>query len=126
MIPVVGIAPDRVLGGVGSIHDLALENVSDGFALYDSGDRLIQCSSGYGKLMSSEDIKHLLPGVSFEWIAQNLIDHGCFITNAESVETCLEDWLARHRNLDEPYFFKRRDGRLIRTSGQRLNASGLG
>ncbi len=125
MIPVVGIAPDRVLGGVGSIHDLALENVSDGFALYDSGDRLIQCSSGYKKLMSSEDIEHLLPGVSFEWIAQNLIDHGCFITNAESVESCLEDWLARHRNLDEPYFFKRRDGRLIRTSGQRTGDGGI-
>ncbi len=75
----------------------AIENLQEGFALYDADDRLVLCNDEYRRLHPrTEDI--LKPGMSFETLIRANIARG---VNADAVgneEEHIRDRLERHRN----------------------------
>ena len=76
----------------------AIESISEGFALYDSEDRLVVCNSNYRKTMYPGLEGVLEPGMTFEAIIREAIDLG-LISDAEGrVEDWVAERLARHRN----------------------------
>ncbi|RWE09408.1 MAG: HAMP domain-containing protein [Mesorhizobium sp.] len=102
----------------------AIESISEGFALYDSEDRLALSNSRYRELLYSDLAIELTPGTAFEYIIRRSAERG-YIRDAEGR---LEEWVAerlsRHRNPGEPWLQRRGDGRWIMISERRITGGG--
>jgi adenylate cyclase len=102
----------------------AIESISEGFALYDTDDRLVLCNSRYRDIMYPGIADVIVPGSSFEAIVRGATERG-LVADAKGRE---EDWIARrllqHRNPGEPHVQQRGDGRWIMISERRLAGGG--
>jgi adenylate cyclase len=100
----------------------AIENISEGFSLYDADDKLIVCNSRYRNLFASHaDVME--PGTSFETIVRTAVDRGLIEDAVGRPDAWLRQRLERHRNSGETHVQRRSDGRWIRVS-ERKTASG--
>jgi adenylate cyclase len=100
----------------------AIENISEGFSLYDADDNLIVCNSRYRNLFASHaDVME--PGTSFETIVRTAVDRGLIEDAVGRPDAWLRQRLERHRNSGETHVQRRSDGRWIRVS-ERKTASG--
>jgi adenylate cyclase len=100
----------------------AIENISEGFSLYDADDKLIVCNSRYRNLFASHaDVME--PGTSFETIVRTAVDRGLIEDAVGRSDAWLRQRLERHRNSGETHVQRRSDGRWIRVS-ERKTASG--
>ncbi len=100
----------------------AIENLSEGFALFDADDRLVACNRQY-KRVSAADIDLLVPGTTFAEILRDSLKNHPY-TEAEGVsEASLAARMERHRN---PYgtFEVIRDGRRLSVREERLSDGG--
>jgi signal transduction histidine kinase/DNA-binding response OmpR family regulator/HAMP domain-containing protein len=99
----------------------AIENVSEGFALYDADDRLVICNSRYREMYPGIDIA---PGLRFEVLIRSAVERG-LVTDAKGREN---DWLAarlqRHRDPEQPQELRRPDGAWLRISERRTSEGG--
>jgi len=101
----------------------AVESFSDGFSLFDSNDRLVQCNQQF-RDMHAVIADMLVPGVEFESIVRAYVSSG-LIPEAVGYE---EDWIRRrmrlHRHPAEDIEVKHSDGRWLRISERRTRDGG--
>jgi signal transduction histidine kinase len=101
----------------------AIENINDGFALYDADDTLLVCNSGYRDMHAA--IKDLvIPGAKFEALARAGIDCGNGPL-VEPSETQLNLRLAQHRQADGTPIIQRRGERWLMRSERRTREGGV-
>lgn len=101
----------------------AIENLSEGFAVYDSEDRLVICNDKYKSIYSRvADI--LVPGTSFEELVdEDLKRSEGEQENAAEIKKRLMD---QHRECSgEPVVRQARDGRWIQSTDYRTTDGGL-
>ncbi|WP_202334242.1 MULTISPECIES: adenylate/guanylate cyclase domain-containing protein [unclassified Mesorhizobium] len=102
----------------------AIESISEGFALYDSDDRLILSNSRYREIMYPGIADIVMPGTPFEAIIRGAAERG-LVADAKGRE---EDWIAarllQHRNPGEPHVQQRGDGTWIMISERRITGGG--
>ena len=102
----------------------AIESISEGFALYDSDDRLVLCNSRYREIMYPGIADVVVPGTPFETIVRGAAERG-LVADARGLE---EDWIAarllQHRNPGEPHVQERSDGRWVMISERRITGGG--
>ena len=67
----------------------AIENISEGIALFDEDERLVFCNSQYGTF-AGEAQRHLSPGITFEEFLRESITMG----RMELTEDQVEGWIA--------------------------------
>ncbi len=94
----------------------AIENISEGFSLYDSDDRLVVYNKRYVRLLYSELDDVIEPGIKFESIIREATAKGLIIDAEGRTEEWIAERLARHRNPGEPQLQLRKDGHWIRVS----------
>ena len=88
----------------------AIDNLDEGFILWDSEERLITCNPHYCELFA--DLAHLLkPGLTFESFTRAHADINPILNSDEERETWIAERLADHRN-KAPTFKERQDERL--------------
>jgi adenylate cyclase len=100
----------------------AIETISEGFSLYDAGDRLIVCNKAYGELLYP-GLGTPAPGTSYENLIRNAVEQGLI----EEAKGRVEDWVAerlvKHRQPGEPHVQRRADGRWVQIN-ERKTAEG--
>ncbi len=100
----------------------AIETISEGFSLYDAGDRLIVCNKAYGELLYP-GLGTPAPGTSYEMLIRNAVEQGLI----EEAKGRVEDWVAerltKHRQPGEPHVQRRADGRWVQIN-ERKTAEG--
>ena len=96
----------------------ALEGMADGFALFDTDDRLVIYNRKYVELNPS--IADLIaPGMSFEAALRKGVDRGGFNTGPMSDEEFFAWRMKQHSEPDTPYDVELTDGRWIRVNEKR-------
>jgi PAS domain S-box-containing protein len=97
----------------------AIESISEGFAYYDSDDRLVLCNSVYREMLHSGDDANMAPGTSFETIIRNAAERGD-VTDAEGrVEEWIANRLQQHRHPGPPQVQRRSGSRWVMISERR-------
>ncbi len=87
----------------------ALENLQEGFALYDADDRLVTCNDEYRRLLGSvADL--LVPGTTFEEINRTAIERGAVAPAIGRAEEHHRDRMEQHRNPTRPMVLELTDG----------------
>ena len=94
----------------------AIENISEGFSLYDTDDHLVVANSRYRTLLYPEMTDIVKQGATFESIIRTAAERG-LISDAEGrVDGWVAQRLQQHREPDEPHLQHRADGSWIRIS----------
>ena len=97
----------------------AIESISEGFAYYDSDDRMVLCNSVYREMLHSGDDAGMAPGTAFETIIRNAAERG----DVKDAEGQVEEWIAnrlhQHRNPGPPQVQRRSGGRWVMISERR-------
>jgi len=101
----------------------AIESISEGFALFDSQDRLVMCNERYRELYPG-NADMFVPGTPFEVMARTAAERGIIHDAVGRVDEWLERRLALHRNPLGPYVQAQSDGRWIQLSERRTRDSG--
>jgi signal transduction histidine kinase len=102
----------------------ALDVMADGFALYDSADRLVLYNRkyvDYSPLVS--DI--VMPGVAKEEILRESVRRGAFVLNGMSPDEYIAWRIERHRNPTEPIEVQFADGRWILITEKKTDDGGV-
>ncbi|MDH5750437.1 MAG: ATP-binding protein, partial [Rhodospirillales bacterium] len=97
----------------------AIENISDGFVIYDTDDRLILCNSQYRKMYPNvSDI--IVPGAKFEDIARIGAERGEYIDSVGRVEEWLKERLELRNKPMATFVQQHVGGRRLRVSDKKL------
>ena len=101
----------------------AIESISEGFALFDSEDRLVRCNDEYRKTLTGiEDI--LLPGVAFEDVVRARAERGYLLGDIDVVNDFIQRRLEAHRNPGGTIEYRIADGRWIQINEYRTQEGG--
>lgn len=99
----------------------AIENISDGFSLYDSEDELVLSNSQYRMLLYPGMEEFIQPGQSFESIVRKAVEHDLI----EDARGRSEEWVAerlhQHRHPKDTTVQQRGDGRWIEIKERRTD-----
>jgi PAS domain S-box-containing protein len=100
----------------------AIESIADGFALYDSDDRLVLHNRRLEEIIEgAEDAMN--PGAKFEDIVRQGVVSGSIRAAEGRVEEYVQERLERHRNPRGPFEIETGSGRLLRIE-ERITADG--
>lgn len=100
----------------------AIESIADGFALYDSDDRLVLYNNRLGEMLDYiSDI--LEPGISFEEVVRQSVVRGGLRAAEGRVEEFVQDRLERHRTPKGPFEIETGAGKLLSIE-ERITADG--
>ncbi|GIK98898.1 MAG: hypothetical protein BroJett029_31070 [Alphaproteobacteria bacterium] len=102
----------------------AIESISEGFAYYDSEDRLVLCNSCYRDMLYAGTDLVPQPGMSFESIVRQAAENGHIADAAGRIDEWVAERLHRHRFPGEPQIQRRSDGRWIMISERRTEDGG--
>lgn len=98
----------------------AMESTTDGFALFDSEDRLVFCNTSFRKL-NPELARTLIPGMTFEQIVRDNVQNGRIVEAVGKEEAFIQERMARHRiPSGESILSPRHDGRYLMVREQRM------
>jgi two-component system cell cycle sensor histidine kinase PleC len=100
----------------------AINNMSQGFALFDKEDRLVICNAHY-RVILGEMGQLLEPGISFEDIIRESLKRHLLPDAIGREEAWLSERMQRHRHPSRP-FEMRREGRWIEMREERLPDGG--
>jgi PAS domain S-box-containing protein len=100
----------------------AIETISEGFSLYDVGDRMIVCNKAYGELLYP-GLGIPAPGTSYEMLIRNAVEQGLIEEAKGRVEDWVAERLAKHHQPGEPHVQHRADGRWVQIN-ERKTAEG--
>ena len=107
-----------------------IENISEGFALYDSDDRLVLSNRYYrthlhdvGIAPSSVDL--ITPGTSFETIIRGIVEMGMIRDIGLDVEGWIAERMEQHRNPRGPIVQERYDGGWIQVNEHKTADGGV-
>ncbi|WP_417718552.1 response regulator [Salipiger sp.] len=101
----------------------AIEEMPDGFVIYDSEDRLLMCNEPYRQLYATS-APAIVPGASFEDILRYGLGHGQYKDAAGREEEWLEERLAAHREASQELEQKLDDDRWLRVYERSLSDGG--
>ena len=102
----------------------AIETISEGFALYDAEDHLVQSNSRYRELLYGDTQLYASRGDSFASIIRRAARKGLIVDARDRVDEWVEERLARHQNPGEPHTLQRSGGRWIRVSERKTREGG--
>lgn len=100
----------------------AIESIADGFALYDSNDRLVLHNNRLADMLKGI-AGVMVPGIRFEEIIRNSIVNGGIRAAEGRVEEYVQERLERHRNPKGPFEIETGAGQLLRIE-ERITADG--
>ena len=104
--------------------DDAIEAVSEGFSLYDPGDRLVVSNTRYREILYAGDDGIMKPGQSFQTILETAIERGFIADAKEDAKRWLAARLERHRNPGDPHVQRYANGRWVQVSERRTQDGG--
>lgn len=103
--------------------DEAIENINEGFVLYDAEDRLVRCNQKYREIYAiSADM--LNPGETFENLIRYGVDKGQYQGAINDPEGWIADRLRRRQHISEPFEQLLGDGRWLMISDRRTRDGG--
>ena len=102
----------------------AIENSSEGFAFYDTDDRLVICNKRYRELLGVTADLSIAPGMPFEAIMRAAADSGLDVEADNRTNEWIAERLALHRDPETPRLQRRRDGRWVLVSERRTGDGG--
>ena len=91
----------------------AVEELPDGFVIYDSDDRLLMCNAPYREMYATS-APAMVPGTPFEEIIRHGLAHGQFADAIGREEAWLEDRLEKFRQPGCEHEQELADGRWLR------------
>jgi signal transduction histidine kinase len=102
----------------------AFESMADGFALYDSSDRLVVYNRKYVDLNPHiADI--IAPGLTYEEMLRTGMERDGYETNGMDVEDFIQWRLQQHKDPNDAYDLLMHDGRWIRVQERRTQDGGI-
>ena len=108
-----------------SILNDAIESINEGFALFDTDDRLVMCNDRYRDLLYPGMQQTVTPGTTFEQILRNAIDMGLIHDAAEDIEGWVAARLERHRNPGGPHTQQRSSGFWLQINELKTSDGGI-
>ncbi|MEL7468289.1 MAG: PAS-domain containing protein [Pseudomonadota bacterium] len=102
----------------------AFESMADGFAIFDSEDRLTVYNKKYVDL-NSHIADVIAPGMSYEEMLRIGMERNGYETNGLSIEEFITWRLEKHRNPEESYDLLMHDGRWVRVQERRTHDGGI-
>jgi signal transduction histidine kinase/DNA-binding response OmpR family regulator len=108
-----------------STLDDAIESINEGFALFDSEDRLLLCNNRYRDLLYPGMQQTVTPGRTFEEILRHAIDMGLIHDAAEDVEGWIAARLERHRNPGGSHTQQRSSGFWVQINELKTSDGGI-
>jgi diguanylate cyclase (GGDEF)-like protein/PAS domain S-box-containing protein len=87
----------------------ALTHVSDGYALFDTSDRLVVCNDTYKRMQGRRVAAKIQSGMSFEELMRINLDCGTVVDAFGREDAWLADRLARHQAPRTPFEMRRAD-----------------
>ena len=102
----------------------AIESISEGFALYDAGDRLVLCNGRYREILYPGIANAVVPGAQFETILRNAVDQGLVEDSKGREEEWIAERLAAHRNPHLTLIQHRSQDRWIQVNERRIGGGG--
>lgn len=99
----------------------AIESLAEGFALYDSNERLVLCNSRYRDMVDLVT-ESVVPGISMEELLQLAAEQRQF--QFESAPAWISDRLHRFRNFTGPFEERTNGGRHVRYADYRTACGG--
>ena len=102
----------------------AIENMADGFALFDAEDRFVLCNENYRNILSGI-ADHLVPGTSFEDMTRAFAERGLIAVEADHIDDWFRTRVAQHRAAEGFHEHQFSDGRWIRSAERRTSDGGL-
>ncbi len=116
-------ANDRAAQAHGRLID-AIETISEGFALFDSEDRLVLCNSRYRDLLYPGLQDAVTEGATFESILRRAAENGLIQDAKGRVEEYLAMRLARHHDPAGPYTQERSSGFWVQINERKTGDQG--
>ncbi|APZ53192.1 hybrid sensor histidine kinase/response regulator [Salipiger abyssi] len=101
----------------------AIEELPDGFVIYDPEDRLLMCNDPYRRIYD-KSAPAIQPGASFEDILRYGLDHGQYAEAVGREEEWIEERLAAHRDAVQELEQQLADGRWLRIYERPLSDGG--
>lgn len=102
----------------------AIESINEGFALYDSDDRLVLCNSRYEELLYPEADVPMTPGTPFETVIRRAAELGLIQEAKGRIDAWVAERLARHKNPVAAEVQHRDGDRWIQVSERRIAGGG--
>ena len=102
----------------------AIENISEGFVLYDSQDRLVLCNQKYAEFYA-ESVDLLKPGETFKTIIRRGAERGQYREAVGRIEAWVQERMARRRDLGPAFEQALGDGRWLMVSDRPTRDGGL-
>lgn len=102
----------------------ALEAMADGFALYDTDDRLVAYNKQYVDL-NPHIADVLAPGRTYEELLRIGMERSGYETNGMDRQSFIKWRLEQHRNPGEPHDLMMNDGRWVRVHERRTSDGGI-
>jgi PAS domain S-box-containing protein len=108
---------------------VALESISQGFALFDAEDRLVMCNSPYRRFFTEtadpEISAMVVPGMRFEDFVRKAYEKDMYPDAGPDIDAYWRDRLARRRAPTTGFELKLRDGTWLYVNEQRTQDNGL-
>ncbi|KAF0676482.1 ATP-binding protein [Profundibacterium mesophilum] len=102
----------------------AIEAIDDGFALYDSEDRLVSCNQKYREIYTlSSDL--MVPGMPFETIIREGVRRGQYPEATGREEDWIAERLQSHRDADQIIVQQIASGRWLKVAERRTSDGGI-
>ena len=102
----------------------AIESVTDGFALYDSDDRLVICNRQYRDMWPGiEDVA--VPGATYEDMVRAAVKSGELAFSYPEEELYVAEWLTAHRKPPSSREQQFRDGRWLQVTHRATSDGGI-
>lgn len=102
----------------------AIQAIDDGFALYDTDDRLVMCNNKYKELYSTS-ADAMVPGRSFKEILETGLARGQYREAIGNEEEWLQERLAAHRSSDAPIEQLLDNGKWLKISERQTSDGGV-
>jgi PAS domain S-box-containing protein len=108
---------------------VALESISQGFALFDAEDRLVMCNSPYRRFFTEtadpEIAAMVVPGMKFEDFVRQAYKKGMYPDAGPDIEAYMRIRLAGRRMSNAGFELRLRDGTWLYVTEQRTHDEGL-
>ena len=102
----------------------AIENMADGFALFDAEDCFVHCNENYRNILSGIT-DYLVPGTSFEDMTRAFAERGLIAVEADQIDDWVRTRIAQHGTAEGFHEHQFSDGRWIRSAERRTSDGGL-
>ncbi|MDH3241735.1 MAG: ATP-binding protein [Alphaproteobacteria bacterium] len=103
---------------------LAIENITEGFALFDASGALVLVNNRFGEYLK-EATQALEPGTQFDAVARDAANRGLFASRDEALEAWLSLWPRAKALHEASAEIHAADDRWFRVSGRSTEENGL-